>query len=176
MWNRLILAKELLKEGGSVFVQISDENVHHIKEILDEVFGAQNFCGLIAFQKTGGFSPKLLSSVYDFLVWYAKNKKEVKYRKLYRRRPTSMIKFGYTWIELPSGERRRLTSEEMKGVKPLPQGRRFQTSILVSAGASEEGSAPFEFQGREFRPAHGTHWKTSHDGLKELSERAFDGS
>lgn len=171
MLNRLILAKELLNESGSVFVQISDENIHHIKEILDEVFGAKNFCGIIAFQKTRGFFPKLLSSVYDFLVWYAKNKTEVKYRKLYRRRPAAMIKSGYTWIELPSGERRRLTSEELKGVISLPQGRRFQTSILVSAGASKEGSAPFEFQGRKYRPAHGTHWKTSHEGLQELAER-----
>ena len=58
MLNRLILAKELLNESGSVFVQISDENIHHIKEILDEVFGAKNFCGIIAFQKTRGFFPQ----------------------------------------------------------------------------------------------------------------------
>jgi len=68
--DRLIVARELLAESGSCFVQISDENVHLVRCLMDEVFGSENFCSLIGFQKTGGFAPTLLSSVYDFIIWY----------------------------------------------------------------------------------------------------------
>src|SRR5690606_10465991 len=102
--DRLLLAKELLNESGSIFIQISDENVHHVKDILDEVFGVKNFCCQIAFQKTGGFAPKLLSSVYDYIIWYAKDVSKIKYRKLFRDRTSSMLESGYTWIELSDGE------------------------------------------------------------------------
>lgn len=168
--DRLLLTRDLLHESGSCFVQISEENVHHVKELMEEVFGPNNVCGLIAFQKTGGFAPTLLSSVYDYLVWYAKDKTKVKYRKLFHEKEKSMIDSGYAWIEFPNGERRRLTSQELSGERPVPEGRRFQTSILVSAGASEKGSQPFEFDGKIFYPAQGTHWKTSRDGLKELTK------
>ncbi len=169
--DRLLLCRELLSESGSIFVQISDENLHHVKELMDEIFGSKNFCGLVAFQKTGGFSPKLLSSVYDYILWYARDKENIKYRKLYRERPQSMIDAGYTWIELENGERRRLTGREMNGEETIPKGRRFQSSILVSAGASEKGSQPFEYKGRIYKPAHGTHWKTSQEGLRQLAEK-----
>ena len=170
--NRLLLARELLADSGSIFVQISDENVHHVKELMDEILKPKNCCGLVAFQKTGGFTPTLLSSVYDYLIWYAGDMEKIKYRKLFRVRPQEMINAGYTWIELEIGERRRLISKEISGDASLPKGRRFQTSILVSAGASQKGSTPFEFQGRTFKPAVGTHWKTTHDGLDELARRS----
>jgi len=168
--DRLRLSRDLLGPFGSIFVQISDENLHHVREVMDEVFGAENFCCQIGFQKTGGFAPKLLSSVYDYILWFAKDKERVKYRKLFRPRDPAMIESGYTWIQLENEERRRLTSKELNGEEPIPAGRRFQSSILVSAGASEAGSAPFLFNGIKFKPADGTHWKTSLDGLKRLAE------
>jgi len=167
--DRLVVARELLTETGSVFVQIGDENVHLVRCLMDEVFGSENFCGLIAFQKTGGFAPTLLSSVYDYIIWFGKNKSQVKYRKLFRPRPQSMIDSGYGWIETEDNKRRRLTSKELKSSNPIPQGRRFQSSILVSAGASERGSGPFVFQGKTYQPAIGTHWKTFQDGLRVLA-------
>jgi adenine-specific DNA-methyltransferase len=148
--DRLVAARELLTETGSVFVQIGDENVHLVRSVMDEVFGAENICGLIAFQKTGGFAPTLLSSVYDYILWCAKSKEQVKYRKLFRLRPKSMVESGYTWIETTTGERRRLTSQELNGEMPFPEGKRVQTSILVSAGASEQGSLPFTFEGKKY--------------------------
>ncbi len=170
--DRLLLARELLTESGSVFVQISDENVHHVRELMDEVFGVGNFCAQLAFQKTGGFAPELISSVYDYLIWYAKDRKSpVKFRKLFREKSSSTIEAGYTWIETPNGERRRLTSDELSGSARAPEGRRFQTSILVSPGASEEGSKPFEFEGRVYYPASGRHWSTSSDGLRVLAKK-----
>ena len=167
--DRLLLAKELLTESGSCVVQISDENLHLVRNLMDDVFKSDNFCGLIAFQKTGGFAPKLLSSVYDYLIWYAKQKEKVKYRKLFRPRSQSQIESGYNWIELENGERRRLTTREISGEAETLKGSRFQTSILVSPGASEEGSKPFKFQGTLFKPAVGTHWKTRVGGLQHLS-------
>jgi adenine-specific DNA-methyltransferase len=168
--DRLLLARELLAPSGSIFVQISDENLHHVREVMDEVLGAENFCCQIAFQKTGGFAPTLLSSVYDYLLWFAKDKERVKYCKLFRSRDAEMIQSGYSWTQLESGERRRLTSRELSGQDPIPSGRRFQTGILVSAGASAAGSAPFTFNGHTYRPAQGTHWKTSPDGLRQLAQ------
>ena len=167
--DRLVVARDLLTETGSIFVQIGDENVHLVRCLMDEVFGSENFCALVAFQKTGGFSPRLLSSVYDYLLWYGKNQEQIKYRKLFRERPQSMIDAGYDWIELHNGEKRRLTSKEIDAETTLPKGLRFQSSILVSAGASELGSLPFTFQGKTYQPATGTHWKTKVEGLKRLA-------
>jgi adenine-specific DNA-methyltransferase len=167
--DRLLIARDLLTASGSIFVQISDENVHHVRELMDEVFGSENFCGQIAFQKTGGFAPTLLSSVYDYILWYAKEKTQTKYRKLFRPRTQLMIDSGYGWIESDKYERRRLTSNELSGEVTIPKGRRFQSSILVSAGASERGSLPFIYEGKTFQPASGTHWKTSTEGLQQLA-------
>ena len=168
--NRLTLARELLDDSGVVFVQISDENVHHVREICDEVFGTQNYCGQIAFKKTSGFSPALLSSVYDYIIWYAKDKTKVKYRKLYRNKIDSGLSSGYTWIKLENGEVRKLTAAEKRGEAKLPKGRRFQSSSLVSDGASEKGSQPFIYKGITYYPTAGNHWKTSQEGLKRLAE------
>ena len=163
--DRLILCRELLADSGSIFVQIGDENLHRVRGILDEVFGIGNFCGMIAFQKTGGFAPKLLSSVYDFLLWFSKDKSLVKYRKLLRFRPMDMTESGYGWVEFETGELRRISKRQ-----PYKTGKRFQSSILVSAGASERGSLPFEFEDDTYKPAFGTHWKSSSDGLARLAK------
>ncbi|WP_332445475.1 site-specific DNA-methyltransferase [Dehalococcoides mccartyi] len=166
--DRLVVARELLTETGSIFVQIGDENVHLVRCLMDEIFGSDNFCGLIGFQKTGGFTPKLLSSVYDYIIWFSKDIELTKYHKLFRERPESMINNGYDWIELSNNERRRLNSNEISGKDPIPNGLRFQSSILVSAGASETGSRPFTFHDKIYKPAIGTHWKTSQEGLSRL--------
>ncbi len=79
--DRLLLAKELLTESGSCFVQISDENIHFVRNLMDEIFDKNNFCGIIPFRKTGGLKSNLLDSIFDFLLWYAKDRKMVKYRQ-----------------------------------------------------------------------------------------------
>jgi adenine-specific DNA-methyltransferase len=111
-----------------------------------------------------------LSSVYDYVLWFAKDKSNVKYLKLFHTRDPEMIESGYTWIQTKDGARRRLTAKEMSGEEQFPKGLRFQSSILVSAGASERGSAPFIFNGISYFPAVGTHWKTSKDGLQKLAK------
>lgn len=84
--DRLLLCREMLTPSGSIFVQISDENLHHVREVMDEVFGAENFVAIITFTKTSGFSGELLSITSDYLLWYAKDKENVKYRQLYSRK------------------------------------------------------------------------------------------
>src|SRR6266508_3957445 len=84
--DRLLLARDLLAPPGSVFVQIGDENLHHVREVMDEVFGSENFCGVIAFKKTSGQSSTLLDRVFDFVLWYAKDKQRAKFRMLYERK------------------------------------------------------------------------------------------
>ena len=173
--DRLLLARELLTESGSVFVQISDENVHHVRELMDETFGAENFCCLIAFRKTtGANSPQarvnVLATTNDFAIWYARNIASVKYRQLYVEKDISELR-GYNRVESPDGKIvRDLDERERADQSLIPKGWRvFQTENLTSSGFSETLSAPFTFHGKAYRPAAGNHWKTTARGLRLLT-------
>ena len=108
MRDRLLLARELLSPSGSVFVQISDENRHHLREVLDEVFGPENSVCEITFLKTTSSSGRLLSSVSDYLLWYARDRERIKYHQLYQEKRVGGEGSGqYNWIELADGTRRR---------------------------------------------------------------------
>jgi adenine-specific DNA-methyltransferase len=165
--DRLMLARELLSPSGSVFVQISDENLHHVKEVMDEVFGPSNACGVIAFAKTSAFTSELLPSTYDFVLWYSREKDQVKYRTLWQPRLERTEGGTYNWIELRDGSSRRMTAGEVRGEEPLPNGRRFRADNIVSSGASASSQA-VKFAGQEFLPSPGTHWKTTWDGMNQL--------
>jgi adenine-specific DNA-methyltransferase len=93
--DRLLLARELLTESGSVFVQISDENLHHVREVMDEVFGEGNFVSLIAYSTTGGFSSSTLSRAGDYLLWYAKDWGRIKFQPIYQRRTDPIGDLGH---------------------------------------------------------------------------------
>jgi adenine-specific DNA-methyltransferase len=167
--DRLLLARELLHESGSVFVQISDENLHHIREILDEVFGERNFVSQVTFQKTGSIESKLLSSTVDYLVWYGRDITKTKYRPLYRGREigdTSLDR--YDMVMLKDGSTRRLTPVEIE-TGEIPEGaRRYQLAPLYSEGATSSPQE-FEFQGKKYVPRPDSHWKTTVEGLKRLA-------
>lgn len=166
--DRLKLARELLAESGSVFVQISDENIHHVRELMDETFGAANFCALIAFAKTSAFTATLLSSTYDFLLWYARDKSVVKYRTLWQPRRERTEGGTFTWIELPDGSSRRLSAEEVRGDVDLPAGQRFRADTIVSPGASSGTPRGVTLDGKEYLPSPNSHWKTTGDGMERL--------
>lgn len=172
--DRLLLARELLADSGSVFVQISDENVHHVRELCDELFGVENFVSQIFFQKTGGFNPKYLSNIGDHLIWYAKDKKQLKYRQLllFKNKPD----FGdpnYTWIELPDGSDRKMSMDERMGRTQIPNGARiFRYGPLQSSGSASEPQ-PFEFDGKTYYPAPNNHWKTTLQGLERLKKKGL---
>jgi adenine-specific DNA-methyltransferase len=167
--DRLLLAKELLHESGSVFVQISDENLHHIREIMDEVFGVENFVGIIAFAKTSSFTTNFISSTYDYIIWYAKDKEKGKFNQLWKAKKERTEGGTYNWIELDDGSCRTLTSNEKKGINPLPKNSlRFRADTIVSPGATKSGTIEIEFEGKKYKPSPNSHWKTTENGMYNL--------
>jgi adenine-specific DNA-methyltransferase len=170
--DRLLLARELLHESGSCFVQISDENLHRVRDVMDEVFGADNFCAVIPFIKTSGLSDRLLSGVADFLLWYAKDRKLVKYRQLFEskilgREGTSQ----YTWIESADRKNARpMREEEIANPEKIPEGWRvFSRGDLRSQGSPTEPQNPFRWRGTDFVLPPNSHWKTTIEGLERLA-------
>ena len=165
--NRLLLTRELLTDSGSVFVQISDENVHLVRCLCDEVFGSENFVCMITFKKTTGASSVLLATVNDYLVWYAKDKARMKYHGLYIPKETGEGTL-YTWLELEDGTRRKMSPDERRTPKNYPEGARaFRLDTLVSAGYTQTCVYDFEFEGKIYTLVH-KHWKTHQDGMNRL--------
>ena len=169
--DRLLLARDLLHESGSVFVQISDENVHHVREILDDVFGPKNAVATICYKKPGQRSSDTLPVLTDFVLWFARDKVKVKYRQLY----VEKVLAGeggshYNQVELVDGSVRTLTQEERGDPTLLPKKARvFQTTSLTSAGA-QSGDGAFEFQGKTYYPPAHKHWSCSTEGLKRVAQ------
>ncbi|MBF6570974.1 MAG: site-specific DNA-methyltransferase [Candidatus Binataceae bacterium] len=168
--DRLLLARQSLTESGSIFVQISDENLHHVREVMDEVFGKQNFLSVISLWKTSGASTTGLPSVCDYLIWYARDSGKVLYRQLYLAKEIGVDEGReYAYVVLPDGARRRMTEEELAKISLLPAGSRvFRPSPLTSQSASSTTLVEFEFQGERFRPQTGG-WKTNLEGFQKLA-------
>ena len=127
--DRLLLTRELLHESGSCFVQIGDENVHRVGMVLDEIFGADNRMATISFATTSGSSTSNLPQVADYLLWYAKDKDQVKYRQLYEPLTRAEVIDFFSWhvmVELPDGSCRKPTDEErFDPDEYLPEGARL---------------------------------------------------
>ena len=168
--DRLLLVRELLHASGSVFVQISDENVHHVRELMDEVFGADNFISQVNFQTTTGFETATLSTLGDYLLWYAKNRELVKVRKLYRAKDLVIGDVGMNWLLLSDGRSRGITAEEKRGEAQLPEGARlYGPDNLLGQGASSEPQ-PFEYEGKVYTPSPNAHWKANYpNGMQALA-------
>ena len=168
--DRLQMARELLADSGSIFVQISDENLHRVRCVMDEVFGAQNFVGIITFQKTGGLETNLLSSTVDFLLFYAKDKPNMKFRRLFEERTVGDTSLDrYDMLLEASGGARRVVQDEMGTGKIPTNASRYQLAPLYSDGAASK-TAAFNFQGTDYTPRGDTHWKTDpKTGLPRLA-------
>ena len=164
--DRLLLARELLADSGSCFVQISDENVHRVRAILDEVFGEANFVRQIVFAKTGSMVSNQLGRTSDYILWYAREKSSVKYRQLYTRKEPDDF---YNLVELEDGSLQKLTNAERANFNSrFPNSRVLRLVSLESAGASNQDT-PFEFEGEIFRPSANRHWALSYpDGMNAL--------
>ncbi len=184
--DRLLLARELLHESGSCFVQIGDENVHRASMVLDDVFGSTNRIATISFATTSGSSTAHLPQVADYLLWYAKDKDRVKYRQLYETLTRTEIIDYFSWhvmVELPDGTCRKPTDEErFDPGKYLPVGARlYERTGLDSQGVSTTGrSQPYEWNNRIFHCAKNRHWSISNpEGLDQLAKlgrlEALDG-
>lgn len=171
MRDRLFLARELLSESGSIFVQISDENVHLVRCLMDEVFGVENFISLVTFKKTAGLGTDTLPSVSDYLIFYAKDKKAHKYRPLYQDKSLEGDT-AYTMIEDSKGNRRRMTKDESFDHSLLPQNSCvFRYQILLSAGRTESCIYPIKFENEIFNPTANRSWATNQEGMKRLIEK-----
>lgn len=131
--DRLLIARDLLTNSGSMFVQISDENLHHVREVMDEVFGAENFMSIITFAKSGGGleSTSRIAARVDYIVWYAKNKSEAKYQPLYEKRDDALDS-GFDMVEFPDGTRRRVTKKEKDEGVQFPDDCKFFMSVTFS--------------------------------------------
>ena len=167
--DRLLLARELLSDSGSVFVQISDENVHHVREICDEVFGSKNFVAQIIFKKKQmPLGAKYLEATCDFIIWYSKNIEKLKYRQLFKEKDVEGDNH-WNMIELPNGERRKMTKEEISNHSLLPDDAEiFRLLPLYPAGFNDNAVFPIKFNGKTIYPPKGKSWKTSEDGIKNL--------
>ena len=166
--DRLLLARELLRESGSIFIQISDENVHHVRELLDEVFGAKNFNALIAFTKTAGLASDRLPGRCDYLLWYARDMDKVKFRRVFlSKEPGAEGASQYDWAWKKTGEKRKLQPGES-----LENGDRlFHPDNLTAFLTTPHLALPFVFGGKEYRPPVGTQWKTTQEGLAVLGTK-----
>jgi adenine-specific DNA-methyltransferase len=169
--DRLLLARDLLSESGSCFVQIGEENVHLVRFLMDEVFGPQNFVSQISVFKTTTPRALLDNNLY-YVLWFARDKEQMKYRQLFVDKPvdqwTRETKGG-SWGVTTNGVDRPLTPEEKANTNLLPKGAEvYQLSGLTSAGAGSE-SQPFVFRSSTFYAGERNHWKTSVEGLARLS-------
>lgn len=178
MRDRLVLAKEMLTDSGSCFVQIGDDNVHRVGLVLDDIFGAENRMATISFATSSGSSTKYLPEVADYLLWYTKDKDKnnPKYRQLYEsltRKEKIEYFSSYVMVELENGDSRKLTPEErFDPDKYLPKGSRlYQTRPLTSQRHSTTGrSEPYEHKGKLYKCPPNAQWSISRKGMDHLAE------
>lgn len=167
MRDRLIASRELLGETGSIFVQIGEENVHLVRSLFDEVFGVNNYVRQITYQTTTGSTDVVLPNVTNYLLWYAKDREQMKFRQLLRTKTAGGAGgTGYTRVELPDGTRRPMTKAEISDPTLLPKGARpFAIDNLTSQ--RPPGDFPVTFEGETFKPPRG-YWKTNPEGMERL--------
>ena len=170
--DRLTVARDLLTDSGSIFVQIGDENVHRVRALLDEVFGEKNFLTEIAFRTTSAFTSKVLSRSVDLILWYAKNGDQPKFRPLYHSKSLADDKGErFTRLQESGGVRRFLSAVERDDEEATPPG----SAIYRHDNAYSQGRAatpqPFAFRGHEFDPwPKNSHWKCQYpDGVNRLA-------
>ncbi len=168
--DRLTVARDLLTDSGSVFVQIGDENVHRVRAVMDEVFAENNFVAQVNFSTTSGFNSEFLASTGDALLWYAKSRATLKFRRSYEVIEKSATAGNYMWLRAVDGALRSLTKAEREGETPVPEGGKlYQPTSLVSQGTTNSPTA-FEHCQRTYNPPSNQHWKTALQGMTKLAK------
>ncbi len=162
--DRLLLARELLTESGSIFAQISDENVQYVRALMDEVFDPTNFMSLISFRTKIPLNAAHLPNIADYLIWYAKDKMKVKFRRLYAGRDFG-VDTQFSSALLPAGE--VVKAEQVPG-EHAKSARYFSLIDLMASGYGESCHFEFELEGRRAYPNPTTSWKTNPDGMSRL--------
>jgi adenine-specific DNA-methyltransferase len=171
--DRLLLSRELLTDSGSIFVQISDENLHRVRAVMDEVFGAANVVSVIPFKKTSGAGSlsggtTTIAKVCDYIIWYAKDLSLVKYRQLYFTKEYGGSGASqYTWLEAETGMRRRIAAADDVSALAQSNWRVLGADNLTSSSGVDTTRFAVEFEGRSFTP-HPNVWKTGAEGMPRL--------
>ena len=169
--DRLIVSRDMLTTSGSIFLQIGDENVHLVRSLLDEIFGAENFVAQITVRKTMSSSTEGIGRVCDYIIWYAKDKPNMKSRRLFIQQTLGGEAMStYKTLELFDGTTRPLTQAEISGLEALPPNSRvFGSAPLTSARPAGAGDLyDYEFEGNVYNPGKGT-WKTDKKGMDRLA-------
>ncbi|MGH9345241.1 MAG: site-specific DNA-methyltransferase [Terriglobia bacterium] len=171
--DRMLLARDLLSPSGSIFIQISDENLHHLRELMDEVFAPENFVSIVAYTTSGGFTSATLSRAGDYLLWYCKDKSRIKYHELFRTKksPIGETDSKYDQLELSDGTRRPLTAAEKAGLEPIAQDAKiFRVDNLISSGFRQNTTVDYSFEGKKYHPGPTNNWKANvPEGMDRLA-------
>jgi len=169
--DRCLLAKEMLDQSGSIFVQISDENLGLVRNVLDEVFGEENFVAVINFKTMMPLESGKIESVVDYLCWYAKSKPVMKYHNIWGRKNVGKgSEFVFADVG-KDGDYRRLTKEEIDDFENTSKKERiFKRSDLTSSGYTPSCTFPIEFEGRTFETKRGKSWRTTPAGVEKLKQ------
>lgn len=167
--DRLLIAKELLTESGSCFVQISDENVHLVRCLMDEVFGSENFVSMISYVSTSGFTTSTLSRMGDRILWFAKDKTLVKYRQLYLEKDPPINDDNYKYLELSKSEYRLLNDDEKVNPKLYDINKLFRIGDLTSQGGASKEEL-FLFENETFSPPKNRHWTPGVEKMQNLAK------
>jgi adenine-specific DNA-methyltransferase len=162
--DRLTVARDLLADSGSIFVQIGNENVHRVRTLMDEVFGEDNFMSEIAFKTTTSRASDYVDNVYDTLIWYSKQKEKSKCRKLYLPKGPESDVGQFDFYDLPSGEVVRIDSSE----SVIDEDTRLAHTDTTSQGKTPSGSYPVIFNGEVFLPPSNRHWSQTEEGFVRL--------
>ena len=172
--ERLTVARELLTESGSIFVQIGDENVHRVRAVMDEVFGADNFCAALAFQKTARGSASFIAADLDYIIWYGNSRETVKYRAVkVRRRFHELRSYKYTTRDLLAPIR-TISEAEKANLSVVSEDPSSEVLVQISFLGSQDPGRPedrtYKFQNRDYDVGAHRHWKTSNPiGLDRLA-------
>jgi adenine-specific DNA-methyltransferase len=161
--DRLTVARDLLADSGSIFVQIGDENVHRVRAIMDEVFGEKNFISMVTVQTTTGFEAKYLGNMSDFILWYAKDRDKGKARAPYYRKKFTLGQGNARWLMLDDFSYRGVTACERRGQDVPPESALpYKPDNIISQGRSREPQ-PFEFRGVTYDTwQKNSHWKANY--------------
>ena len=164
--DRLTVARDLLTESGSVFVQIGDENVHRVRSLMDEVFGVEQFIDQIVFQTSSGRVSDGLDGVYDLILWYSKDKATAKFRKLKKPRSERQLDTAYNYLQFEDGSFRMMTTSERNDSSMVPsESKRFRPGQTQSQSGGQSSRFTLHFEGVAFSPPPTGGWRTSEIGF-----------
>ncbi len=166
--DRLMVGRDLLHESGSMFVQIGDENVHRVRAVMDDVFGECNFVAAICFVKTSSATSEYIPGAVDYLLWFARSIKQLKFRPVRFRSVGDRV--GYKWLRWDDGTSRAMTANEIEGTQPVPSGANvYQPDNLTSQSGGESTRFEVHLMGRTFHHGSGG-WKTNNTGMRRLNQ------